>query len=131
MFRLFAAAAALSFAISCSEDSDNPMGPGGGGGSPGPSGATITIGPNGVSPSTVTINPGESVTFVNNDTRQHEMASDPHPAHSDCPAINALGVLNAGADAPDQRADGLAHLRVSRSPGTTRTPSLRGSIVIR
>ena len=38
-----------------------------------------------LSPSTVTINPGESVTFVNNDTRGHDMASDPHPAHSRLP----------------------------------------------
>ena len=28
---------------------------------------------------------GQSVTFVNNDTRSHEMASDPHPTHGTCP----------------------------------------------
>ena len=66
-------------------------------GSPGPSGATITIGTNSaVSPSTVTINAGESVTFINNDSRSHEIASDPHPAHTDCPQMNALGVLSPG-----------------------------------
>jgi plastocyanin len=66
-------------------------------GSPGPSGATITINANGVvSPSTVTINVGESVTFINNHSAAHEMASDPHPAHTDCPQINALGVLQPG-----------------------------------
>jgi len=72
-----AIASAMATAFAC--------GGGGGGmtnptpvGSPGPSGATITINSSGVvSPSTVTINNGESVTFVNNDTRQHEMASDP------------------------------------------------------
>jgi plastocyanin len=78
---------------------------GGGGGGPiapsgpgaGTSGATITIGANGaVSPAGVTINAGQSVTFVNNDTRAHQIASDPHPTHTNCPSINALGILQAG-----------------------------------
>ena len=64
---------------------------------PNPTTATITIGANGtVSPSTVTIAPGGRVTFVNNDTRAHDMASDPHPEHSECPAINDVGFLQAG-----------------------------------
>jgi hypothetical protein len=36
------------------------------------------------------------VTFTNNDTRVHDMASDPHPAHTDCPEINQVGFLSAG-----------------------------------
>ena len=87
----------LAAGVACGGSSNNPNNPGGGGGSAGTSGATITISNAGVvSPSAVTINPGESVTFVNNDTRSHEIASNPHPAHTDCPAINALGVLQAG-----------------------------------
>jgi len=54
-------------------------------GGTGPSGATITITSAGVSPSTVTITQGQAVTFVNNDNRSHEMASDPHPQHGSCP----------------------------------------------
>jgi plastocyanin len=66
-------------------------------GSTGPSGATVTITAAGVSPSQVTITIGQSVTFVNNDTRAHEMASDPHPTHGTCPGIeNGLGTLQAG-----------------------------------
>ena len=66
------------------------------GGSPGPSGATITVSASGaVSPSSVTISVGQSVTFVNSDTRSHELASDPHPSHVNCPSINALGTLAA------------------------------------
>lgn len=66
-------------------------------GSPGTSGATITIGANGaVSPSQVTIAVGQSITFVNNDTRPHDMTSDPHPTHTDCPQTNALGSLSPG-----------------------------------
>ena len=61
------------------------------------SSATITIGSNGaVSPQSVTIAAGGRVTFVNNDTRSHDMSSDPHPEHTDCPAINQVGFLSAG-----------------------------------
>lgn len=65
--------------------------------SPGPSGATITIGANGaISPSQVTVAVGQSVTFVNNDTRTHVMSSDPHPTHTDCPQMNAVSTLTSG-----------------------------------
>ena len=30
---------------------------------------------------------GQSVTFVNTDSRSHDMESDPHPAHTACPSI--------------------------------------------
>ena len=59
--------------------------------------ATITIGSNGsVSPSTVTITRGGRVTFVNNHTRAHDMSSDPHPEHTDCPEMAAVGFLSPG-----------------------------------
>jgi plastocyanin len=94
------AATALALAAACG-GGGNPTGPGPSTGGPGPSGATITISGTGtISPSSVTINSGESVTFVNNDMRagvSHNMSSDPHPAHSDCPAINALGVISPGS----------------------------------
>ena len=97
-WRLAAAAFALSLAVGCGSDGGGGGGPTTPSGSgPGPSGATITVGTNGtVSPSTVTISVGQSVTFVNNNTRSHELASDPHPAHSNCPSINALGILGNG-----------------------------------
>lgn len=93
--------AALLFA-SCGGSS--PTSPGGGGvtvivrdgGSGGSSGATITITGAGVNPSTVTVAVGQTVTFVNNDNRSHEMASDPHPQHGSCPGIEAgLGTIGA------------------------------------
>jgi plastocyanin len=60
-------------------------------------GATVTIGSNGaVSPSAVTINVGEVVMFVNNDSRSHDIESNPHPAHTDCPPINAVSTLQPG-----------------------------------
>ncbi len=56
----------------------------------------ITISSAGVSPSTLTIAPGSRVRFVNTDTVPHEMTLDPHPAHTQCPAINQVGLLLAG-----------------------------------
>lgn len=59
--------------------------------------ATITIGTDGrVSPATVTITRGGRVTIVNNHTRAHDMSSDPHPEHTQCPEINSIGFLSAG-----------------------------------
>ena len=34
--------------------------------------------------------------FVNNDTRPHEIRSNPHPTHGDCPEINDLSTLQPG-----------------------------------
>jgi plastocyanin len=68
------------------------------GGTGGQSSATVRITSAGVNPSTVTIAAGESVTFVNSDSRSHEMASDPHPQHGSCPSIEAgVGTLSPGA----------------------------------
>ena len=57
---------------------------------------TITISNNAVSPQNITITRGSQVTFVNNDSRPHEMASNPHPEHTDCPEINQVGFVNPG-----------------------------------
>ena len=62
-----------------------------------PSTATITIGSDGrVTPATVTIALGGRVTFVNNHNIPHDMSSDPHPEHTDCPAMAQVGFLTAG-----------------------------------
>ena len=34
--------------------------------------------------------------FINNDSRRHDMTSDPHPEHGDCPEIDQVGLLNSG-----------------------------------
>jgi len=96
---------------------------------PAPGSATITITSSGVSPRSVTVATGSRVMFVNNDSRAHDMASDPHPEHTACPAINDVGFLQPGQ---------------SRSTGNLNTPrtcgfhdhnqssntSLQGSIII-
>lgn len=58
--------------------------------------ATVTITTSGVSPKQVTIAPGQRVLFVNNNTRAHDMSSDPHPEHTDCPPMNQVGFIQPG-----------------------------------
>ena len=55
---------------------------------------TFTLSSSGVSPKELTVPIGTQVAFVNRDTRQHEMTSDPHPEHTDCDEINTVGLLN-------------------------------------
>jgi hypothetical protein len=72
-----------------------PTSPGGGSGNP--QAATITIGADGrVSPSAVTIAPGGRVTMINNHNQPHDMNSDPHPEHTQCPELNQWGFLQPG-----------------------------------
>jgi plastocyanin len=61
-------------------------------------GATITITSSGIQNPSVTVSVGQAVTFVNNDTRTHTMDSNPHPVHTDCPALN-VGAISAGQSA--------------------------------
>lgn len=57
---------------------------------------TITITAAGVTPKNVEVTLGERVRFVNNDSRSHNIGSDPHPEHTDCPDINQVGFLSPG-----------------------------------
>jgi plastocyanin len=75
----------------------SPTPPATGGGSGNPQTATITIGADGrVSPSAVTIAPGGRVTMINNHNQPHDMSSDPHPEHTQCPELNQWGFLQPG-----------------------------------
>jgi plastocyanin len=49
-----------------------------------------------VSPKELTVPPGTRVLFTNNHSRRHDIASDPHPEHSDCLELNQVGLLNPG-----------------------------------
>lgn len=106
LLSLSVAGAALAVAMACGGGGgSSPTAPSGGGtggtGGGGTGGATasatITIGSNGVaSPSAVTVTQGGRVTFVNNDSRSHDMSSDPHPSHEDCPPLEQVGFLSPG-----------------------------------
>ena len=56
----------------------------------------VSVGAGGVTPQVLHIQAGTAVTFVNRDTRAHELRSDPHPAHTECASMN-LGPIPAGA----------------------------------
>ena len=85
-------AAGLAWCVGCSSGTTaGPTNP------PDPSLRTITIDATGVaSPKTLTVPLGSQVTFINNDRVVHEMFSNPHPEHTDCPEFDAVGRLAPG-----------------------------------
>jgi len=87
-----AVAFAVTLAACGGGGSDSPGAPS----DPGSTSATITIASSGISPRTLTVAAGARVTFVNNDSRSHEPASDPHPTHGSCPPIDQIGTISAG-----------------------------------
>ena len=94
------------------------------------SATTITISNNAASPQNITIARGQQVTIINNDSRAHEMTSDPHPEHTDCPELNQIGHLEPG----QQRVSG--NFTTARTCGfhdhiAAQTAALKGSIIIR
>jgi plastocyanin len=90
-------AALAGVLAACCGSNGSPTTPGPVTGTPGPVGATITITAAGaLSPPSVTITVGQSVAFVNQQNTRRNIASDPHPTHTQCPEINVVGLLNAG-----------------------------------
>jgi plastocyanin len=88
-----AAAAALALVLgTCGSKPATPIEPSG----PPVQSTTITITASGATPKNVQINVGDRVRFVNSDTRAHNMTSDPHPDHNDCPELNAVALLQPG-----------------------------------
>jgi len=97
-WRTAAAVGVLCMGLAACEgngDGGNPTGPSDGGGSP-TIGATITITAAGVSQQQIRVQAGEAVRFVNNDTVARVPTSNPHPTHTDCPAMNGVGTLQPG-----------------------------------
>jgi plastocyanin len=109
---------------------------GGGGGptdpSPAPSNPNrITISASGaVSPTELIVPPGTRVLFVNNHARRHDMTSDQHPDHMDCPEINQVGVLQPGQN---RETGNLVSVRTCgfHDHENPDDPLLKGRIVIR
>ena len=97
--RMWAGGAALAcgMALACGGSSSSTASP-----SPVPAPAppattnTITITNNVASPLSITVARGSQVTILNSDSRSHQMESDPHPEHTDCPELNQIGFLNPG-----------------------------------
>jgi plastocyanin len=57
---------------------------------------TVTITSNLATPRSIEVAAGSRVLFINNDSRSHNMTSDPHPEHDACPEINQVGFLSPG-----------------------------------
>ena len=81
--RLVAIAGALVVACSSEPTAPSPA-------------ATIRIGPAGVDRHEVTIERWNYVTFVNADSRPHAIVSDPVDLHTQCPALNRVGLIAPG-----------------------------------
>jgi transcriptional regulator of nitric oxide reductase len=88
-----AAAIALAVALSCGGSSN--MSPSGMC-TPSGSANTLVIMNNAICPQALTVTRGSQLIITNQDARTHDMASDPHPEHTDCTEINQIGTLNTG-----------------------------------
>ena len=91
---------------------------------------TIMITSAGVDPKEIVVPVGERATFMNHDNAFHEMSSDPHPIHTDCPEINQVGALGPGAT----RQTGVftrARICTYHDHGQDTNERLQGRIVVR
>lgn len=90
MNRRLVAAALAGVLVACTTENPNDPSP--------PPVATnvVTITSAGVNPKTALIAPGQRVRFINNDSRAHNIGSDPHPDHGECPEIDQVGFLAPG-----------------------------------
>jgi plastocyanin len=91
----------------------------------------VVIGANGaVSPVEIVVSPGSRVLFVNQHNRAHDMASDQHPDHRDCPEINDVGFLQPGQS---RETGNLVTVRTCgyHDHGEPDNNALKGRIVIR
>jgi plastocyanin len=96
---------------------------------PSSSPATFVIMNSTVCPTTLTVSRGTQVTFSNQDVNNHEMDSDPHPEHTDCPEINQVDFI-----APGQSRQ-TGNLNIARTCGFhdhmhPDVASMKGKIVI-
>lgn len=57
---------------------------------------TISMAPNGFSPSELAIKAGDTVVFRNDDARDRWPASATHPTHQVCPGFDAIGGVKPG-----------------------------------
>jgi plastocyanin len=86
---------------------------------------TVILSDTGFSPQTLTIKPGDNVTWVNQSQSDATVNSDPHPTHTDYPPLN-LGSFLPGASLS----------LIFNSPGTYKyhnhlNPSQTGTVVVK
>ncbi len=62
-----------------------------------PNESNVTIGTDGkFNPSVTTVKEGDKVTWTNNDTKEHRVASGPHPIHTALPGFDSITNFGAG-----------------------------------
>lgn len=110
--------------------SGGPGGPSGGGSASPPPGAaaTVEILASGVTPKVVTVAVGSRVNFTNRSGSNVEVSSDPHPIHTDCPALN-VSVVQPGQTA-QTGALNVARTCRYHDHGRSEDERWQGSIVI-
>jgi hypothetical protein len=119
-----------AFAVaSCGGGSYGGGTPAGPGPNPGPNPYTITITANTATPQTITVPAGSRVLFRNQDSRAHEMHSDPHPEHGDCPPVDDVGHLAPGQARETTNLVTVGTCRFHDHLDPDR-PTLKGSIII-
>jgi plastocyanin len=130
MFAVGAAfAGAIALAASCGGSSTSSSTSPAGSCTLSSSPTTFVIMNNTVCPTSITVPRGTQVTFSNQDNVVHEMDSDPHPEHTDCPELNQVDFLNPG----QSRQSG--NLNIARTCGfhdhqNPDRASMKGNVVI-
>jgi plastocyanin len=97
--------------------------------SPSESNPTVVIGAAGVSPNVLRVKAWSQVTFVNNDTRPHAIASDPVDMHTDCPPLNSVGLLLPG-ESRDTRTLNLPGTCSYHDHNNHTAAAFRGQIIV-
>jgi plastocyanin len=92
--------------------------------------STITITAAGVAPSSLDVAAGTMVTFVNQDSVSHDIASNPHPTHTDCPEINQVRSLAPG-QSKQTSAFGNGRTCGFHDHGQPGNAALKGTITVR
>jgi hypothetical protein len=125
------ASAVIGLAACGGGGSGSPNSPGGGGNASPPAGEAATVGilPSGVSLKVVTVPRGSRVNFANQSGNNIEISSDPHPIHTDCPALN-IGTLRSGQTGQTGEFN-TARTCTYHDHGRDQDERWQGSIVIR
>ncbi len=91
-----ALAATIAIVAACGSDSSSSSTSPSARARPARARTTFVIMNNTVCPTSITVSRGTQVTFSNQDIVIHEIDSDPHPEHTDCPELNQVDFLNPG-----------------------------------
>lgn len=90
-----------------------------------PGAAAVSITAAGFSPASITVRVGEQVTFINADSRTHQVASNPHPIHTAYPPLNGLVMAPGSSFVAVFTKAGTFAYHDHPNPGTT------GTVVVR